>query len=105
MLSAEEIGLRLLPRGPLTNERVAFLPVDEQRPTRNMYPLDATKEEIDAFLADTSADAYEKVVDRLLLSPRYGEHMAARWLDAARYADSHGFQTDSISKSSCLELV
>lgn len=66
-----------------------------RRVTLDLTGLPPTLAEIDAFLADTSADAYEKVVDRLLLSPRYGEHMAARWLDAARYADSHGFQTDS----------
>ena len=50
--------------------------------------------EIDSFLADSSANAYEKVVDRLLASPRYGERMAARWLDAARYADTNGYQFD-----------
>ncbi len=44
--------------------------------------------------ADTAPNAYEKVVDRLLASPRYGERMAARWLDAARYADTNGYQTD-----------
>ena len=52
-------------------------------------------EEIDAFLADQSPRAYEKAVDRLLASPRYGERMAARWLDAARYADTNGYQTDA----------
>ena len=50
--------------------------------------------ELDAFLADRSPDAYEKVVDRLLASPRYGERMAVDWLDAARYADTHGYQVD-----------
>ena len=50
--------------------------------------------EIDAFLADTAPDAYEKLVDRLLASPHYGERMALPWLDAARYADSNGFQQD-----------
>jgi len=50
--------------------------------------------EIDAFLADTSPRAFEKVVDRLLASPRYGERMALDWLDAARYADSHGYSLD-----------
>lgn len=50
--------------------------------------------EVDAFLDDTSPNAYEKVVDRLLASPRYGEHMAWRWLEASRYADSNGYQTD-----------
>ncbi len=51
--------------------------------------------EVDAFLADSSAKAYETVVDRLLASPRYGERMAIRWLDAARYADTNGYQTDA----------
>jgi hypothetical protein len=50
--------------------------------------------EIDAFLADRSPAAYQKAVDRLLGSPRYGERMAARWLDAARYADTNGYQFD-----------
>src|SRR6185503_14696238 len=49
--------------------------------------------EVDTFLADKSPNAFEKVVDRVLASPRYGEHMAARWLDLARYADSNGFQS------------
>ena len=53
-----------------------------------------TPEEVDAFVADTAADAYEKVVDRLLASPHYGERMVLPWLDAARYADSNGFQQD-----------
>ena len=54
-----------------------------------------TPAEVDAFVADASPDAYEKLVDRLLASPRYGERMAMPWLDYARYADSNGFQTDS----------
>src|SRR5690606_39764329 len=56
--------------------------------------LPPTLEEIDAFLADDSSDAYEKVVDRLLASPHYGEHMALEWLDSARYADTNGYQGD-----------
>ena len=56
--------------------------------------LPPTPREIDAFLADTSPRAYEKVVDRLLASPHYGERMALDWLDAARYADSHGYSLD-----------
>ncbi len=66
-----------------------------RRVTLDLTGLPPTLAEIDAFVADTKADAYERVVDRLLMSPRFGEHMAARWLDNARYADSHGFQTDS----------
>jgi hypothetical protein len=48
-----------------------------------------------AFLADEAPEAYDRYVDRLLASPHYGERMAIEWLDAARYADSHGYQTDS----------
>ena len=51
--------------------------------------------DVDAFLADQSPDAYERFVDRMLASPHFGERMAIEWLDAARYADSHGYQTDS----------
>ncbi len=56
--------------------------------------LPPTPEEVDAFIADTAPDAYEALVDRLLASPHYGERMALPWLDAARYADSNGFQQD-----------
>jgi Protein of unknown function (DUF1549)/Protein of unknown function (DUF1553)/Concanavalin A-like lectin/glucanases superfamily/Planctomycete cytochrome C len=56
--------------------------------------LPPSLEEIDDFISDKSADAYEKVIDRLLSSPRYGERMAFRWLDAARYADTNGYQID-----------
>jgi mono/diheme cytochrome c family protein len=66
-----------------------------RRVTLDLTGLPPTLEEVDAFLADKSANAYEKVVDRLLKSPRYGEHMAKYWLDAARYADSHGYHIDS----------
>ena len=57
--------------------------------------LPPTIEELDAYLADGSADAYEKVVNRLVDSTRFGEHMARYWLDGARYADSHGYHIDS----------
>ncbi|MFO0817278.1 MAG: PSD1 and planctomycete cytochrome C domain-containing protein [Pirellulales bacterium] len=56
--------------------------------------LPPTPAEIDAFLGDQSPSAYEKLVDRLLGSSHYGERMALPWLDAARYADSNGFQQD-----------
>jgi hypothetical protein len=56
--------------------------------------MPATVAEVDAFLQDTSADAYDKVVERLLASPRYGERMVLDWLDAARYSDTNGYQTD-----------
>ena len=57
--------------------------------------LPPTPEEVSAFVADKSPGAYEKVVDRLLASPRYAERMAIRWLDASRYADTNGYQTDA----------
>ncbi|MDB5293850.1 MAG: hypothetical protein JWL69_5091 [Phycisphaerales bacterium] len=56
--------------------------------------LPPTPAEVDAFVADGSADAFEKVVDRLLASPHYGERWARHWLDLARYAESEGFKAD-----------
>ena len=66
-----------------------------RRVTLDLTGVPPSPAEMDAFAKDASPDAYSKVVDRLLQSPRYGEHMAAQWLDFARYADSHGFQSDS----------
>jgi len=66
-----------------------------RRITFDLTGLPPAPAEIDAFLADKSSDAYEKVVDRLLNSPRYGERMAASWLDLARYADTYGYQMDA----------
>ncbi len=65
-----------------------------RRVTFDLTGLPATIAEIEAFVNDSSPEAYEKVVDRLLSSPRYGERMVHEWLDAARYADSNGYQTD-----------
>jgi hypothetical protein len=61
-----------------------------RRVTFDLIGLPPTPKEIDDFLADKSADAYEKVVDRLLASPHYGERWARHWLDLAGYADSEG---------------
>ena len=66
-----------------------------RRVTLDLTGLPPTLEEIDAFLADTSEDAYDKVVERLLASPHYGERMAIDWLDASRFADTHGYHVDS----------
>ena len=65
-----------------------------RRATFDITGLPPTPAEVAAFLADDSPQAYEKLLDRLLESPRYGERMAADWMDLARYADSHGFQVD-----------
>ncbi len=65
-----------------------------RRVTLDLTGLPATAEEVDAFVKDQSADAWEKVVDRLLASPHYGERMAAYWLDLVRYADSVGYHGD-----------
>ena len=65
-----------------------------RRVTLDLTGLPPSLEEVDAFLVDESPDAYEKVLDRLFASPRYGERMVWDWLDAARYSDSNGYQND-----------
>jgi len=65
-----------------------------RRASFDLIGLPPTPDEVDAFVADLSPDAFEKQIDRLLASPRYGERMATIWLDAARYADTNGYQTD-----------
>jgi hypothetical protein len=65
-----------------------------RRVSLDLTGLPPTPAELEAFLGDTSHQAWEHVVDRLLASPRYAERMATRWLDAARYADTHGYQSD-----------
>jgi hypothetical protein len=95
------------PRGPIDHFVLARLEAEGLAPspqaeattlirrvTLDLTGLPPSPGEVDAFLADRSPDAYEKLVDRLLQSPRYGERMAARWLDAARYADTNGYQSD-----------
>ncbi len=65
-----------------------------RRVSLDLTGLPPTVNEVEAFLADESPAAYEHLVDRLLESPRYGEHMALPWLDASRYADTDGYQND-----------
>ncbi len=65
-----------------------------RRASLDLTGIAPTPAELDAFLKDTSATAYEKQVDRLLASPRYGERQAQDWLDLARYADTGGYQRD-----------
>jgi len=71
-------------------DRLALL----RRVSLDLIGLPPTIDEIDAFLADRSPDAYERVVDRLLASPHYGERWARPWLDLARYADTNGLEKD-----------
>ena len=66
-----------------------------RRLTLDLTGLPPTIAEVDAFLVDTSDQAYERLVDRLLQSERYGEHMGRSWLDAARFADTHGLHLDN----------
>jgi len=82
----EQEGLRPSPEA----DRATLI----RRLSLDLTGLPPTPEEVDAFEQDPSPDAYEKLVDRLLASPRHGERMASRWLDAARYADTNGYQTD-----------
>ena len=66
-----------------------------RRVSYDLTGLPPTPEEVEAFINDASPNAYEKVVDRLLASPRYGEHRAHYWLDVARYGDTHGLHLDN----------
>jgi len=66
-----------------------------RRITFDLIGLPPTPEEMETFLADNSPDAFTKVVERLLASPRYGERWAQHWLDVVRYADTHGFEVNT----------
>lgn len=95
----ESAGIDSFVEARLVKEGLSFSPEADKttlirRVTLDLIGLPPTPAEVDAFLADTSPKAYEKLVDRLLANPHYGERMALPWLDAARYADSNGFQQD-----------
>ena len=79
----------LTPSAPATRSKLI------RRLTLDLTGLPPTPAETKAFVDDPDENAYEKVVDRLLASPRYGEHMARYWLDAVRYADTHGLHFDN----------
>ena len=86
-------------RARLLTEGLKPAPVAAQaelirRVTLDLTGLPPTPQEVEAYLNDQSADAWETVIDRLLQSDRYGEHMARYWLDAARFADTNGYQYD-----------
>src|SRR5690349_11540031 len=80
---------KLTPSKPLDREHLL------RRVTLDLTGVRPEPGEIDAFLRDKNPDAYEKVVDRLLASPHYGERWALRWLDVARYADTNGYEVDA----------
>ncbi len=83
----KEQGLSFSPE----TDRVSWL----RRVSFDLIGLPPTPEEVKAFVSDNGSDAYEKVVDRLLQSPRYGERWAQHWLDVVRYADTHGFEVNT----------
>ena len=66
-----------------------------RRVALDLIGLPPTPAEVDAFVRDSSADSYEKLIDHFMASPHYGEHRARYWLDAARYADTHGIHVDN----------
>jgi len=101
------VKLKTWPRNPIDNFILARLEAAGLKPSpqadrhtlvRRVYldliGLPPTPEEADQFVNDRAPDAYEKLVDRLLASPHYGERWARRWLDLARYADTNGYEKD-----------
>jgi hypothetical protein len=103
-----EVKLKSWPRNPIDHfilaelERRNLKPSPEadratllRRLSLDLAGLPPTPEELARFLADRAPGAYERQVERLLASPRYGERMAMEWLDLARYADTHGYHIDS----------
>src|SRR5690606_10909486 len=90
----DRLLLQAMDRQQLTPQVEADREVLIRRLTFDLTGVPPTLAEIDAFVADVSPGAYERLVDRLLSSPRYGERMTADWLDVARYSDSYGLQVD-----------
>ena len=88
----DDFVMARLEREGLSPSPRADMPTLLRRVTLDLTGLPPTLEELDDFLADESPRAWDSVVDRLLNSPRFGEHWATGWLDAARYADSNGYQ-------------
>ncbi len=72
-------------------ERATFI----RRAMLDLHGLPPTREQIEAFVADTAPDAYEQLVDRMLASPRYGERWARHWLDVVRFGESNGYETNT----------
>lgn len=89
------IAARLREEG-LAPQALAMRENQLRRASFDLTGLPPTPEELDVFLADTSAGAWETAIDKLMSSERYGEHMARFWLDAARYGDTHGLHLDNL---------
>ncbi len=109
MPKVPDVRNKAWPKNPIDNFVMARLDAGKLKPspeadkvvqirrvTYDLTGLPPTPTEIDAYLADKSPQAYERVVDRLLASPHYGEHMGRYWLDAARYGDTHGLHLDNV---------
>lgn len=105
--ASPQVGNKTWVRAPIDNfilaaiEKQGLAPSSEadkatliRRLSLDLIGLPPTVEEIDQFINDNSSDAYQKLVDRLLASPHYGERWGRWWLDAARYADTNGFEKD-----------
>ncbi|MGH9672581.1 MAG: DUF1549 domain-containing protein, partial [Bryobacteraceae bacterium] len=103
-----EVKDRAWPRNPIDRFVLARLEKEGLRPSTeadrttlirrlslDLTGLPPSPAEVDAFVKDRAPGAYEKLVDRLVASPHHGERMAMEWLDAARYADTHGYHIDS----------
>ena len=93
--SVDELVQQRLEEKDWTQQPTADKQTLIRRVTLDLTGLPPTPEEVSAFIADDSERAYERLVDRLLESPRYGEHMAKYWLDLVRYGDSHGIHADN----------
>ena len=98
-LPAVENPIDFFIRARLEKEKLSPSPEADKytlvrRVSLDLTGLPPTPEEADAFVQNTAPDAYEKLVDRLIASPRYGERWARRWLDLARYADTNGYEKD-----------
>ncbi len=89
------IAERLAPRG-LALSAEAPREALVRRATLDLTGLPPTPTEVDAFVNDRSPDAYARLLDRLLASPRFGENLSRHWLDAVRYADTHGLHLDNV---------
>ena len=88
--------LEALLKHGLTPAPEADKPTLIRRATFDLTGLPPTPEEVDAFLADDTAEAYERLIDRLLASPRYGQRWGRHWLDLVRYAESDGYRQDAV---------